>query len=624
MFVLTETIDISYAVKLNKIQFFVFNLTNKDKERYMRNTLRKGILMFSLVSVVLGLFVFSGCGGPAEQAPPPKPQEPRELSLPPAEGNLPTTSLLKLTPELAQLGMVLPSLAEGLDKVVQTAKRFYPADEVDGWIQNNLRNLAGFAGLPEAKSLIEIAEGRGFDITVPVGVFADLSPSFNDLMQILAPTTEAEAQGEKKKIDQIDWAQIKQPNWVLMLGVKDTAKVEESLKELVVEVPEISGIAPKEEIVDGAKVIEYGPYSYFISAKYVVVGSTVLVKDVANRFSNPYAIRYGTAEMPASSEPEGVTLIKDWKLIPMLNQLTPYLVQMSPYGVLAQMKLGPWAEMVSEGVDDPVYVCMSLNPEEKLQVRTLIDMSKRPKSASILGQANPLQLPKLFPDNTQASLFFQVTNEYKTYLTQTAVPQIKTALSDKKQIAQGLQYGSTAMGFLGNELGVGITGTMGDFPALIIVIHVSNVEQVKALLDMLVPSMQDEVYREIPVKKIAVPSPIPIAMVMVEDKVVVSNNTDVLKKMIDLVLDKQSSNYLANLNPPVDAGVPRYSLISIQSKLFLDTIFPLMSIMGQNLGGMQMEVEKALAEIREIRLINEKKDGLLEGQMLLFFNPSAK
>jgi hypothetical protein len=36
-------------------------------------------------------------------------------------------------------------------------------------------------------------------------------------------------------------------------------------------------------------------------------------------------------------------------------------------------------------------------------------------------------------------------------------------LGDKKEIAQGLQYGVTAMGVLGNEIAVGVTSAMGDF-----------------------------------------------------------------------------------------------------------------------------------------------------------------
>lgn len=582
--------------------------------------MRKVLLSFCAILLVSVLFMLNGCGGPAEQTPPPKPPEPKELTLPPAEGGIPTTSLLKLTPENAQLSIVLPSLADGLDKIVQTAKRFYSADEVDSFLQNQIRQLASFADVPEAKNLIEVAEARGFDITKPIGAFADFKPSLDSLKALLTPP-EGETADKKVDIQKIDWTQVKQPNWSVMLGVKDKEKVETSLKELVVEIPEINATAPQEVIVDGAKIMDYGVYAYFIGGGYVTLGSSSMVKGVASRFNSPYAIRYGV-DIPSAPYPEGVALVKDEELIPMLNQLMPALVQSSPYALLGQLKTTSWTEMLPEG-QDPVYVCFSLNPNEKLEVRTLMDLAKRPKSTSILGEAKPMELPKILPDNTQATLLLQFTNEYKTYLNQSALPEVKKALGDKKEVAQGLQYGASAMGLLGNEMGVAITSAMGDFPALIVIIQASNVEQVKGLLDMLVPSMSDESYRDIPLKKLAVPSPIPITMVMVEDKVIASNNVDVLKKMIDMVLDKQTSNYLAGLKPPLDPAIPRYNLISVQSKLLLDTIFPLMSIMGQDLGGAQRDVEKVLSEIQELRIMNEKKGNLLEGQVTAYFVPKA-
>lgn len=582
--------------------------------------MRKVTLIFCSILMVTVLFVFCGCGGPAEQAPPSPPPAVKELTLPPAEGGIALTSLLKLTPENAQLSLALPSLVDGLDKITQTAKRFYPADEVDNWLQNQIRQLANFAGTPEAKNLMEVAEARGFDITRPIGAFADFKPSFESL-QVLLPSPEGESTGNKVNLENIDWTKVKQPNWAVMLGVKDKEKVEESLKELAVEVPEINATAPKEVIVDGAKVIDYGVYAYFIAGDYVTVGTASVVKGVASRFSSPCAIRYG-ADIPSAPYPEGVVLVKDWELIPILNQLMPVLVQSSPYALMGQLKTSAWAEMLPEG-QDPIYICFSLNPNEKLEIRTLIDLAKRPKSASIMGEAKPLELAKILPDNTQATLLLQFTNEYKAYLNQSALPEVKKALADKKEVAQGLQYGVSAMGLLGNEMGVAITSAMGDFPALIVIIQASNVEQIKGLLDMLVPSMSDESYRDIPLRKLAVPSPIPITLVMVEDKVIASNNTDVLKKMIDMVLDKQTSGYMAGLKPPLDPAIPRYNIISIQSKLLLDTIFPLMSIMGQGLGGMQRDVEKALSEIQELRLVNEKKGSILEGQIITYFVPKA-
>jgi len=36
-----------------------------------------------------------------------------------------------------------------------------------------------------------------------------------------------------------------------------------------------------------------------------------------------------------------------------------------------------------------------------------------------------------------------------------------------------------------------------------------------------------------------------------------------------------------------------------------------------------MDVEAVLREIREVRILSEKKDGLIEGQIVAYFNPRA-
>lgn len=567
--------------------------------------------------VLVFLCVFGiGCGKPAEQASPVEVKE-KEYSLPPAEHGLATTSLLKLTPEQSQISIVIPSLGEGVDKLVQVAKRFYGEDEVNNWVRDRLTELANFAGVPEAKTLMEIAQSWGFDITVPVGAFLDIQPSVNYIAsQLESPSGEAEtAQQEPKPIR---WEDVTQPNWALALGISNAEKVKEAIKELVVEIPEISATAPRDENVKGIKIVSYGPYGYFILANYVVLGSMSTIRGVAERFADPYPIRYGSPELPAPSYSEGVILVKDWQVLPMVTKISPALVRMSPYAVLAELKFGPWNEMLDENVTDPIYFCFSIHPEDRLEIRSMMDISKRPKYASILGEAQTLYLPTLFSDATQGAIVLQLTKEYKTYLTQTAVPRIKESLANDRSVAQGIQYASSGMGFIGSEIGLCVTGPVGDFPAIVLAIRVSNVEQVTGLLNMLVPTMEDETYREIAFKKVAVPSPIPITMVMVQDLVLVSNNVDVLKKMVDLVLDKGNSNYLESLKPPVDNSLPRYSFISLQSKLFLETIFPLMSILGKDLGDAQADVQKVLNVIRELRIYNEKKGNLLEGKVIAY------
>lgn len=589
----------------------------------------KKVIFISLGFLLIAIFLLNwqGCGKPAEQ--PAKEEVAKELKLPGPNGNVPTTQLLKLTPLSAQVSIALPSIAEGLDKLIRLAKRFYSEDEVNNWVQSQITQIASFAGVPEAKTLVEVAEARGFDISLPCAVYLDFSPSVESIMGILGPvSTEGENTqpgGGGKTLKDIELTDITQPNWAVMLGVKDKVKVEESLKELAIEVPEISGNAPKTEIVRGAQVVDYGPYAYSVVAGYVIVGSTPMVKGVISAFSEPTQVRYGTDEIPALDVPEGVILLKDWELVPMIDKVMGHVLKAYPEAVALEIKMSPWSEILSSGEKDPVYLCFSLLPEERLMIRSLFDISKKPKYLEIIGDAQPMQVLKVLPDSTQASIFFQFTSEYRNYLDKNVIPQVKESLSDRREVAQGLQYGTSFMRMFGNEVGVCVTGNLGDFPAVIVLVRAAKGSEssLKGLLDVLVPSEgEPEKYREVDIKKVAVPSPIPVNIAMVNDLVVACNNVDVIKGIIDLVLDNGTSNYLKSLNPPVDPEVPKYTFISLQSKLFLDVIFPLMSILGKDLGSAQRDVEAVLKEVRELRILSEKKGGLLEGQVVAYFNPT--
>lgn len=585
------------------------------------------VYLAGIVLIVIGVCGLISCGKPAEQIQ--TKQEIKELKLPEPNGNVSTTPLLKLTPSDAQLSVVLPSLAEGLDKLVALAKRFYSEEEVNSWVQARVIEISSFAGVPEAKNLIEVAEARGFDITVPFGIYLDLSPSIDSILKLLGPsTTEGEGaqQGVSgKKINEIDLTDVTQPHWAVALGVKDKEKVIESLKELAVEVPEISANAPQENIVKGAQVVSYGPYAYSITAGYVIVGSTSMVNGVVSCFSEPYQVRYGTPEMPSLDVPEGVMMLKDWQLIPLMDKLMVHIISAYPASAGLQMKLGPWSEIAVSGEKDPVYICFSLLPEDRLVIRSLFDSSKKPKYLEIVGNAQPMSLLKVLPASTQASIFFQLTKEYRSYLEQNVLPQVKNSLTDRREIAQGMQYATSFMRMFGNELGVGVTGAIGDFPALVILIKAGeNAEMLKGFLDTMVPvAGEPEKYREVDIKKVALPSPIPVNLAMVKDVVVASNNADVIKGIIDLVLDGGASEYLKGLTPPVDPDIPRYTFVSLQSRLFLDVIFPLMSMLGKDLGSAQRDVETVLKQIRELRILSEKRDGLIEGQVVAYFVPKT-
>jgi hypothetical protein len=56
----------------------------------------------------------------------------------------------------------------------------------------------------------------------------------------------------------------------------------------------------------------------------------------------------------------------------------PAIAKLSPYAVIGQMKFNGWMELLDPGTQDPAYICFSLNPNEKIEIRSLIDWQNTP------------------------------------------------------------------------------------------------------------------------------------------------------------------------------------------------------------------------------------------------------
>jgi hypothetical protein len=619
-------------------------------------------VMLLTISVMAAGLVGSGCGGEQPPAPAPAPAAPvtpapgADTAAPPAAAPVPpaapapvaaplpadapvTAAILQLTPAKAQIALALPPVNGTLAKLIPFAKRTAPPGiSIDEEVQKIVDDMAGDLGAGDAKTFNDIALAKGLDLNAPVGVFADFTASVDGAVKAAesakaaAPAPEAPATpGAEQSAPvsevypgvsaKIEFDDMEAPDWALVLGVSDQAKAEASLKELIDEVPELSGVQAEEIKVGDIAIMSLGKYGYFFAANKVALGNLEMVKGVAERFAVPAVIRYGTAECPPTVKDEAVALVFGGRALPLLTKALPLVEMDASMDAFLKAQMASMEAMLGgDGGEDPMVAALSWT-DDFIQLESRMDSATHPAVLTISGPAAPLRLAQMLPESTLALLSLRLTEEYKKQITEVWLPSLPEEMKQEASFAQGVTIGKQVLALLGDEISLGITGIEADFPGVILMVRLSNAESTKGLLQMLVPMMPGETYNEVEISTIAAPIPVPLSIAFVGDMVMVSNSVDEMKKIVDLNKENKYTELFAKLEPPLDAATPRYSALVVNSKLITDVVTPIASLMGGGLGEAQPVIDQVTAVAREIRVMSEMNGSWMTSKVTIYLKP---
>lgn len=574
----------------------------------MMNTLRGltglGCRMLAF-GLIIGMMTLAGCGGeapppPAPAAPPaPEPAAAPAVAAPPAPAvDRPApdftpvvNDVLQYIPDSAQLAIALPPVNGTVDKVVPLAKRIMPPDvDVDKELENIIRDLAMDAEVPDAKTLGEIAAAKGVDLDGPIAVFADFNESFKKV-------------GDKTAFTMDD---LEPPAIAAVLCLKDAAKAEATLKELISLNPDLSGNVGDPITAGDITIHVHDVYGYFVVGNKMTLGTLDLVKQVADRFAKPATLRYGSAECPATVPDEAAFLMRGKQFVSLLKRALPALDMLSDQAYAEPMVLGQiksLEEMLGDS-DDPVVATIGLS-KDRLEISSRLDTVAHPNAIPFSGAAAPLRYAQKLPEDTVAMWAFRLTPEFKKQITDVYLKSLPDEMTKNPQFAQGLSIGNQLLTMLGEELTLGISGAKDAFPVLSLMIGLANPEPTKGLLQMLVPMQSMEKHNEVDINQIQAPIPIPISMAFAGDMVLISNDAEKMKGIIDLVLEDRTTGVLAAMNPPIPADTHRYSMFVLNSSLFSDVLLPLNAMLNFLPSEAQPIMEKVSEVMREIRFMSE-------------------
>lgn len=513
-----------------------------------------------------------------------------------------TAKVLAQAPKEAQVAVALPAISESLTYFVDFAKKVAPQANIDAELAKVVADVAADAGAAGATSLPDVALARGLDPAQPIGAFFDFSNSVASAAAAQKGDDAGEQAGDPAAAAPAaaDAPKPEAPKWVAVIGVTDAAKAEAFITELGEKMPDLPA---REEVEKGGqKVFVRGDYAHYITDKQAVIGNKDLVLATAEKSASTTAVRYGSKDLPAN-EHEAVALIYGDRFFPLVEKILPSLEMDEVGRQLATVQLEKFktAFASGSGEEDPLVVTLSVGAD-RADLRTHLDTAKHPGYLEMTGPANPLRLAPMLPENTLALLSLRLNEQMKKEITEQVIPAVQQAGQD------AAVYAAPAVQMIGDEITLGIAAVENDFPAAYLMISLQEPEAAKGMLSMLVPTMPAETYNEEEIKTIAAPIPVPLAMATPGDILIISNNMDGMKKIIDLQKSKGTTKLLASLKDPMKPETPRYQALMLKSALLSDVVVPLSALAGGLPPDVAPVVTSITGSVDEIRFASEMQD----------------
>ncbi|NIA13903.1 MAG: hypothetical protein GWP08_07470, partial [Nitrospiraceae bacterium] len=419
--------------------------------------------LFALLFLMLALapFLVTGCSReeeePAiEQAAPVTEPEPAAKAYVLGDVVPVTRDMLALMPESATAAVALPPMNGLLNKGVALAKRILPPEmDVDEWVKLLIADAAADAGVPDAKSIEEVAMAKGLDISSPIAVFADFaSAAASAKVAIGAMGETVAASPEATSADAVNQgvagptgAQVEAameevtiPDLVGVVGCINTELAVASLREILESEGSSIDLSKMEEIDAKGVMISFteeGPFGYFTTDDLLVVGNSLaLLQETAVRVDAPVPVRYGSTECPASEPDEIVALARADKLLPMLQDLLPALIAMNPQmASIAKMQmatLNKYAEAFTG--DDPLVMTIAWT-DDIIEMRSRTDLSKHPGLTEVIGEIKPLKLAPMLPEGTLLMIAQQFNEETKEQIEQSWMASLPPEMQSSPEFA---------------------------------------------------------------------------------------------------------------------------------------------------------------------------------------------
>jgi len=494
---------------------------------------------------------------PAVENPPAAPPAPPGLQTPR------TQSILRLTPESATFTLALPPVTNLYDKACLLARRLAPADmDFVAGLNDTIERLAQWAGVPEAKTLPEILRARGLDPGAPFGIFLNLAPTVAKAQEAVKVIGSRKAWWQEipapaGRTPACDWLDFDSAGFVAVLGCSDPELAERGLQQLV------SSLFGPEALHDelGGDVVIHAceGIAYCVADHLLFVTNDVpMLRQTLARMVTPCTVRYGSAACPAGRPDEIVLLTRLDELKGLLPDLTSFLencVNPEQDVRLVNQAMHRPADLFAG--EDPCITTLDVF-EDRIELVSRLDLATHPQYAAYVGEARPIRLGTLLPEDCQAFACIQLTAAVKDLLRKRWGP----LLSDLGNRSKGVGPLDLAAGEV--AVGVSIAGT--PVPRAFLLAEVAHPDTVKSLLAEVAPEAAWEEDSRAPgaqFTQLDVRPALAGYVALCDNVVLVANDREASRVLAAAVLAEKRSRLLESLAPAVDPATGIFGVFSL-------------------------------------------------------------
>lgn len=547
-----------------------------------------------------------------ETAEPDAVMQPVPPSYEPADPAPDTLTALHYLPSQAQAALGIPSAAGLMERVVPFAQLFLKDLNLQEEIDLIASDLAKDMEVSDEGGIVNVLAAMGLDSQAGIAVFVDLEAVFKAY-------AEAMAQGQAP--DGPDYSAIKA---LVVIPANNPQKAEASLLKLVGEMA--SGSEVTERQVEGVTVKEYGEMGgYFVNdAVLAVSNDRDMLVDAAKRAQVPALFQYGSTMCPPDDIHEVVVLMYGDRLLPFVDFFQEQINALDPsIQMLVKAEIERARKTYEGAVAQEPHILTAKVNEAVVELKSKVNTAVYPGFLDYMGMPTPLYWAPRLPDTTLAFLTLNLTEEFKSQLANEYLDYLPDDVRNSPGVSQGIMYVGNALQLLGGEVTLGVaTNQNMQYPGVFLITRLSDSEGADVLLQMAPQADFETPYRDIQVKEIQAPLPLPVYFASIADALVISNSVEGIRGLIDLSKDGQTSGLFERLNPPIPVDIPLYQAFMVKLSLYADIVAPLMAITGQSLPGDLVPVlETVTNHFDTIRILNGVQGDWTVGSILASRKP---
>ncbi len=526
-------------------------------------------------------------------APVPVP-DPPVVSYEPADPAPDTLKALRYMPKQSQTALGIPSAEGLLVRLAPFVQDILPDMDLAKEIDMVATDLASDMGVPNEGGIIGVLTAMGFDSRAGLAIFLNLE-------EVLKKYTESIASNE---ISELEIAALKA---LLVIPVTDPVKAEASLKKFGGEL--LSNIEITETVVEGVTIKYYGDMGgYFVNDAVLALGNDMdMLADAATRASIPAQFQYGSTICPPEDVHELVALIFGDRLLPFVDLFKEQIDALEPsLQVLVKAQIER-VRKIYEGAPagEPLIITCGVN-EKFVELKSKVNTAVYPGLITYTGTPTPLYWAQRLPNSTLTFFSLNFTEEFKNQFTTDYIDYLPEEIRNSPGISQGIMHIKNAIQLFGGEVTFGAArGDAIQYPSIFLITRLADTEGSQIFLQMAPQTDYEAPYRDIQIKEIQAPIPIPVYFAVMEDALIISNSVPGIRGIIDLSKDAQTSGLFESLNPPIPADMPLFQAFMVKLSLYSDIVAPIAAIAGKTLPEDVTPVLDTVSRLFEdIRVIN--------------------